>query len=143
MAFVHDDEVEEVAGELLVESIAALVASEGLIDGEIHLAAVNHLAAFDLVPRLPKRGEHFVLGVIHEDVAVGEEKDSRTAMLAGAVPAGVPELPADLKCNRGFACAGRHREENSAVAFEDRLDGATDRDVLIVAFTLADAEIYR
>ena len=39
VALVHDDEVEEVRREFAVEAGPPLVAGDGLIDGEVHLAA--------------------------------------------------------------------------------------------------------
>jgi hypothetical protein len=35
-------------------------------------------------------------------------------MVAGSVPARVPQLPADLKGDDGFARARRHRQQDSA-----------------------------
>ena len=67
----------------------------------------------------------------------------RPAMLAGAIPAGVPELPADLKGDGGLAGAGRHREEQAALPLEDGLDRAVDGDLLVVALALADGVIAR
>ena len=40
MAFVDDDEVEEVRGEFFVKAGAAFVFGDGLVDGEIHFAAL-------------------------------------------------------------------------------------------------------
>jgi len=64
-------------------------------------------------------------------------------MLAGAVPAHAPELPADLKSNHRLAGACSHREENSFIPFKDSLNRSVDRDFLIVAMAFADRCIRR
>ncbi len=79
MALVDDDQVEEIGRDMLEKAGAALVLGERLIDGEIHLPALDDLAAFDLVARVAEGGEDPVLGVVDENVAVGEVED-----LAGA-----------------------------------------------------------
>ena len=55
MALVDDDEVEEVARVLAVESRPRLVFGDGLVDGEVHLAALHDRAALDLEPSVPER----------------------------------------------------------------------------------------
>ena len=144
MALVDDDEVEEVRRELLEEPGAALVLGKRLVDREVHLAALDDLAGLDLVAGIAEGREDAVLRLVDEDVAVGEVEDAGPAMLAGAVPAGVPQLPADLERDGGLAGAGRHREQQAPpVALEDGLDGAVDRDLLVVALALADRVIER
>ena len=59
------------------------------------------------------------------------------AVFAGAVPAGVPELPADLEGDDGLAGAGGHGEQDAPLALQDGLDGAVDGDLLVVARGLA------
>ena len=83
VALVDDDEVEEVGRVLAVEARPALVLGDGLVDGEVHLAALDRLAVLDLVARVAERREDLVLRVVDEDVAVGEVQDPRPAMLAG------------------------------------------------------------
>ena len=87
MAFVDDDQVEEIRRERFEEAGPALILGERLIDREIHLAALDHLAAFDLVPRIAEGGEDSVLRMVDQDVAVGEVQDARAAVFAGAIPA--------------------------------------------------------
>ena len=79
VTFVHDDQVEEVAGEFLVKAGAALVLGDGLVGGKIEFAAQRHHAALDLVPGIAKGGEGFVLGIVHEEIAVGEVEDAGLA----------------------------------------------------------------
>src|SRR4029079_18744233 len=50
MTLVHDDQVEEVAREFLVETWAPLVPGNGLIGGEVECAAQDCNAALDFVP---------------------------------------------------------------------------------------------
>ena len=89
VALVDDDQVEEVGRVLAVEARAALVLGDRLVDGEVHLAALDGLAACDLPAGVAERGEGLVLRVVDQDVAVGEVEDARPAVLAGAVPARV------------------------------------------------------
>ena len=63
-------------------------------------------------------------------------------MFAGAVPAGVPELPADLEGHDGLAGAGRHGEQLPPLASEDAFHGPVDGDLLVVARALADGVIH-
>ena len=87
----------------------------------------------DLVPRIAERREGLVLGVVDEDVAIREVEDARLAELAGAVPAGGPQPPADLECDDGLAGPRCERQQDASLALEDRLGRAVDRDVLVVA----------
>ena len=64
-------------------------------------------------------------------------------MFAGSIPACVPKLPANLKCNWRFPSARRHREQNAALAGDDRFNRAIDRGFLIVAFALPEREVDR
>ena len=61
------------SGRVLFEQAGpALVLGQSLINGEIHFAAFDDFAGFDLVPRVAEGGEDPILGLIHEYVAVGE-----------------------------------------------------------------------
>ena len=82
-----------------------------------------------------------VLRLVDEDVAVGEVEDPGAPVLARSIPAGGPELPADLERHRGLARAGRHRHEQTALTGQDGLHHAVDRDLLVVALALADRVI--
>jgi hypothetical protein len=136
VAFVHDDEVEEVRAEFTVQPRPALVAGQRLVDGEVHLPALADHAVLDLVSGFGERGEGLVLRVVDEDVAVGQVQDFRPAVFAVAVPQGIRELPADLKSDDGFAGAGRHRQQGAPASFQHGLDGAVDGEFLIVAGAL-------
>jgi len=116
MAFVHDDEVEEVRRVCSKESGTTLVIGESLVDREIHLAALHDLARFDLVACVAEGREDAVLGLIDQDVSVGEIQNARAAILACSIPARRPKLPADLEGNSGLSGAGRHRDEYSCSA---------------------------
>jgi hypothetical protein len=64
-------------------------------------------------------------------------------MLTWSIPAGGPELPADLKRHRGLSRAGRHRHEQTAPASQDGLHHSVDRDLLVVALALANRVVER
>src|SRR5439155_4973828 len=49
VAFVHDDEIEEVGREFFVKAGPVGILSNGLVGGKIEFAAEYHVAAFDLV----------------------------------------------------------------------------------------------
>ncbi len=70
--------------------------------------------------------------------------DPRDAsVLAGAIPASGPELPADLEGDGGLAGAGRHGDQQAPTASENALDHAIDGDLLVVALPLADRVVER
>jgi hypothetical protein len=70
--------------------------------------------------------------------------DPRDAsILAGAVPARGPELPADLEGDGGLAGAGRHGDQQAPPASENALDHAIDGNLLVVALPLADRIVER
>src|SRR5690606_11887204 len=57
MAFVDDDEIEEVARILAVEARTVLVTCNGLVDREIHVATLDRQTAGDLVTGIAKGAE--------------------------------------------------------------------------------------
>ena len=137
MALIHDDEVEEVSwdirgispGRCSSRAIAWYVAK--------YISRLFIALPFDLPARIAERREGLVLRIVHEDVPVGEIQNARTPIFAGSVPARVPQLVADLKCNDGFAGACRERQEHAALALQDRLHRAVDRDLLVVPWRLS------
>lgn len=133
MAFIDDDEVKEIRRIVPEKPRAALLLCQRLIDGKIHLPALNDLAGFDLVARVAKRGECLILWVVNEDVAIRKEEDARLAVFAGLVPAARPELPANLEGNDGFARSCRHREQQTFFAGEDGFDRPVDGNLLVVS----------
>jgi hypothetical protein len=55
VAFIDNDEVEKLRRVGLEETRSPLVLGQRLIDREIHLAALHHLAGLDLVPGILRR----------------------------------------------------------------------------------------
>ena len=76
-------------------------------------------------------------GVVHQDVAIGEEQDAGLAVSALPVPAPAPELPADLEGHQGLAGAGGHAQQDAAAALKQGLHDAVDCDLLVVTEVLA------
>ena len=123
MALVDDDEVEEVR-RILAEvgrglAVLRRAAHEGLEDREEQAAVLRHLALLADVLRLDPHqrilgeGGEGVVGLIGEDVAVGEEQDARAARrLAAQVPAAVEQLPGDLGRNYGVTHSFPPRVDN-------------------------------
>src|SRR6266849_603150 len=112
MALVDNDEVEEVLRVFAVEAGPTFVPGNCLVGCEIHLAAF-HRFALDLVPGVLERREDLVLGVVNENVAVGEVQNPRPTVFTCPVPTGTPELPANLEGNEGLSGAGCKREEHA------------------------------
>ena len=135
VAFVDDDEIEEVRAVLTEDVFTG--GGQGLVDAEVHVTALAHVAACDLVPGIAEWREHLGHRIIDKDVAVGQEQYFWTAIFAGAVPAAVPQLPANLKSHAGLAGAGRQRSQNALLPEQDRFDHTIDRDVLVITRHLA------
>ena len=144
VALVDDDEVEEV-GRVLAEvgrgspSFAGpLMKVWKMVKKRLPflgtLPFLRDVGRGDAHHRVLGEGGEGVVGLVGEDVAVGEEEDARAARgLAGQVPAAVEELPGDLEGDEGLAGAGGQREQDALLAGGDRLHDALDGDVLVVA----------
>ena len=117
------------------------VLGDRLINREAQLAALVDFAVLDFPARVSERRKHFILRIIDQNVSVREIKNLRAAVLAGAVLAHIPELPADLKSHRGLAGARGHGEKDSFLALQHRLDDAVDGDFLVIALAFADGGI--
>ncbi len=91
----------------------------------------------DLAAGVAEGGEGLVLGVVDQDVAVGQEEDSGWRCSPVRFQPARPELPADLKGDEGFAGAGGHGEQDAAIARRGRFDRPVDGDFLVVAQALA------
>ena len=141
MALVDDDQVEEV-GAVLAEHVGVRRA-HGLVDAEIDVPALADIARRDLVARVAKRREHLRHRVVHQEIAVGQEQDFRSPMLARPVPAAAPELPADLERHAGLAGARGQCRQDACSPGQDGLDDALDRDALVVAWNLARTQVER
>ena len=134
VALVDDDEVEEVGRELLVDVAGLLGAGDGLVEREVDLVGLVDLAVLDLGHRRAERLEVVRLGLVDEDVAVGEEEDA-------LLDAGLPEPPDNLERGVGLAGARRHDEQNAILPLGDGLDRAVDGVELVVAGRLAGAVV--
>jgi hypothetical protein len=64
-------------------------------------------------------------------------------MVARAVPARIPELPADLERHLRLAGAGRHREQDPPAPAHERLHGTVDGNLLVVPQVLAAVVVRR
>jgi len=143
VALVHDDEVEEIRRIRLVKPGPALVFRNGLVDGEVHFTALVRLAVLDLPTGIAKGSEDLILGIVNQDVAVGQVENPGTPVFAETVPAAIPKLPADLKCNHGLAGAGRHGQQHPSIPLKDGLHRSIDGDFLVIAWALAGEVVER
>jgi hypothetical protein len=85
-----------------------------------------------------KGSEHFVFGIVDQNISVREIKNFRAAVFAIAVPTRVPQLPADLESNGGLAGACCHSEEDLLLSLQHGLDDPVDGNFVIVALAFAD-----
>ena len=138
MALVHDDEVEEVRRERLEQPWPPLVLGERLVDGEVHLAALDDLAGLDLVPGIPERGEDAVLRLVHEDVAVGEIEDPRPPYSPVRFQRAFQSFQQIWKATAVLPVPVAIVRSSRRLPLRMRLDGAVDGDLLVVALALAD-----
>src|SRR5947207_1291865 len=108
VTFVHDDEIEEIASESFEQPHSTFVLSQSLIEGEVHLAAVHNLTGFNLVACVTKSGKDSILGLVHQNVAVGEVQDAWPSVLTCPVPTRVPQLPTQLERHSRLARTRSH-----------------------------------
>src|SRR5271157_34800 len=136
VAFVNDNQVKKVVGKVTEKSRCVFAAGDGLVSGKIHFPALDGLA-FDLPAGVPKGRENVVLRIVHQDVAIRQVEDARAPIRAGAVPARVPEFPANLKSNDGLARARGESQQDARLPLQDGLDRPVDGDLLVVTGRLA------
>ena len=72
MTLVDNDQIKEIPGVFTIEAGAACIPGDSLVDGEVHLPALDRLT-LDLVAGITKGGEGLVLGVIDQHIAIGEK----------------------------------------------------------------------
>jgi hypothetical protein len=104
VTFVDDNQIEEIWRELLEDVAFDLGTRDSLIESCVDLVGLVDLTIRDLGHRAAERLEVVRLGLVDEDVAVGEKQDS-------LLEASLPEAPDDLKRGERLAGAGRHDEQ--------------------------------
>jgi hypothetical protein len=120
MTLIDDDQVEKFFRIFFIKPRTVLVLSNCLINREVHLTAFVDLAVLDFPASIAKRSKHFVFGIVDQNISIGQIKNFRAAVFAGAVPAHVPELPADLKSDgslAGAAVDSRQSVQRRAVGY--------------------------
>ena len=125
------------------QPLPPLVLGERLVDREIHFAALDDLAALDLVPGVAKGREDAVLRLVDEDVAVGKIENAWAPVFAGAVPAAFQSFQQIWKATAVLPVPVAMVSSRRRSPFRDRLDRAVDGDLLIVALALSDGVIER
>ena len=113
MAFIDDDKIEEVRRVLAVQARPAFIFRDRLVRREVDFAALDGFTMTDPMKRIAKRREILGHGIVYKDVAIGQVKDFRPAEIAGHVPPGRPEFPADLKGSRCLSRTGGHGEQDA------------------------------
>ena len=147
MAFVDDDEVEEVGG-VVVEfwggfgfaQLPGVGGHEGLEDGEEDAAVFGDATFFadfvgvDAHKGVFGKGTEGVVGLVGKDVTIGQKQYPRVTLgLLAKVPAALEEFPGELEGDEGFACACGHGEEDAGLALIDGFEDVLDRVMLVVA----------
>src|SRR5437016_13398546 len=112
MALVHNDQVKEIAGVLMVQPWPPFILGDRLIDREVHLPSHRSDAVLDLASGVTEGGKDLVFRIVNEDVAIGEVENSWSAVIACSIPASLRQLPADLKGDQSLSGSGRHRQED-------------------------------
>jgi hypothetical protein len=126
VAFIDNDQVEEIGRELLVDLFPFLLAGDCLIQGKVDLVVLLDLAIGDFVHDLAKRSEVLLHGLVDQDVAVGQKQDAFFGL-------GLPHAPDDLERGVGLAGASGHDQQHALLAFGNGFDGAVDGHALVVA----------
>ena len=132
VAFVDDDEVEEVGGIFAkVWSGGArlgFAGHEGLKDGEEDAAVFGYAAPLvdgvgvDAHQSIVGEGGEGVVGLVGKDVAIGQEQDTgATGRFVSEVPAALEEFPGELEGDEGFAGAGGHSQQAAIAPFANGL----------------------
>jgi len=157
MAFVDDNQVEEVLRELLEQLLALFRPGDRLVEAEIDLEGgvdapfpVERQRKVDRGAVLPfdglgigrklrhrraKGAEVVHHRLVDQHIAVGEEQD---ALVAFRIPTlRFPQPPDDLEGGVGLARTGRHDQQNPVLAFGDGLNRRVDGIHLIVARLLS------
>lgn len=87
MTFVNDDEIKEIARILAIKAGTVLVTRDGLVDREIHVAALDRQTAGDLVTGVAKWAEVLCHRIVHQDVAISEKQNLRVPVDPFGIPA--------------------------------------------------------
>ena len=101
VAFVDYDQVEEVAGELLVDVHLFFSAGDSLIERQVDFVGGVDLTLGDFGHRLAEGLEVVVLGLVDKDVTVGQKQDAFLLFR-------FPQPPDDLEGGVGLAGARGH-----------------------------------
>lgn len=75
MTFVDHDQIEEVGGELFVDVLLFISATDRLIKRQVDFIRLVDFSVFDLGHRRTKRLEVVGLCLINQNVAVGKEQN--------------------------------------------------------------------
>ena len=90
VALVYYYQVEEIRLVLPEEARTPLILGQRLVDGKVHLPALDCLAVFDRPAGISKGRKGLVLGIIDEYVSVCQIEDAWPALLVPRVPSRFP-----------------------------------------------------
>ena len=136
VAFVHDDQPEEVGIEVLEQLLAVEFFVQVLVVGEVDLAdsmlAPRHDVLAQHHPLMGIEGRERPIRLVLEAIAVGQEENP----VAGKDGAG-QELPHELEHGEGLARAGGHQKQDSLLVLREAVERLEDRHLLVRAYLLA------
>ena len=149
VTLIDNDKVEEVRGIVTEVRRTLRPAHERLEDREEHTAIGGHLALLADVVRVDpyqriigERAEG-VVGLVGQDVAVGQEEDARaTFPITLHVPTRMEELPSDLEGDGRFARAGGQGEQDALLVRGDGVQHPLNGQVLVVARLPASSLVF-
>ena len=129
VAFVHDDKIKEIRCKQFAEMFLVIVAHKLLIKGKVDLMRGNGCAVIlrkvHLVNDFFERGKILLNGLVYKNVAVSQIEDL-------ALHAGLQQPVDDLERRIGFACAGRHNEQQPVLPSRNCADCPVNGNALII-----------
>src|SRR5437764_865795 len=103
MAFINNDEIEEIGSELPKQAFTGGIFCDCLIDREVDVSCLADFALSNFESRISERGKIFRHRIIDQYASIGKVENFRLTEITSPVPSSAPQLPADLKCNLSLA----------------------------------------
>ena len=86
VTLIYYYQVKEIRRILAKEAWAPLILGQRLIDGKVHLPALDGVPVLDLPASVPEGGERLVLRIIDEDIPVCQVENSGSPFLGPRIP---------------------------------------------------------
>jgi hypothetical protein len=147
MGFVYDNEVKEISRKVLKKTTAvAFFAPQILVNGKVQVVietesslAVKQKAG---IAGAAGKGAEGVIRLVAQNNAIGQKEDAAGAAVVLLLqPAGLDQLPHDLKSGKGLTRAGSHRQQDTLLPAHDAQQNFFDGHLLKVARYLAARDV--